>query len=668
MAQPTSFEAIEQELFISLTVAKTAKDSIDIYNELAYNYRRTAPQKILTYAEIALRMAQTASYDRGFAYAYRNKGIAYYKSKASIDSTLLFHQTGLAYAEKAEDYYCQASCNNNLGLLQFEDMKFNKAIEYFLSGLILLNEHQIEANRLKALLTGNTGSAYFEQGDFLKAEQYYEAAIAIGRKYNEQSIISIYLDELALTAMHLGKEALAEQYIQEVLPIHQALGDHQSLFETEIRYAEIKLQQAQAEEALIYAQKAYEDVQTYDINFQQSRAERTLAKVYLALNEFEEAEKYALTALEKTETDALSNDKYESLNILADIFAAQNNYEKAYKYIKEASVIDALVSDKVQAQRTEEKLSEFNIKTKEQEILRLEQSEREKNTRIQYLTFLLVLGSILSFILINLYRRKNKLAGDLEQKNKEITQQREDLDQLNRLKDQLFSTISHDLKSPIASLESSLDYLLSEQISKKEFLSFSKQIKENASHLRATIDELMKWSYMQIIGLQPRPERVNVQEVAEESIQFYLLRAKEKGIVVENHIPSNLSVAVDKEHMCSILRNLLSNAIKFSFQDSKIELCGWQNCDCGTVCVKDKGIGVSKEKQEEIFKVGVSGWGTVGEKGTGLGLALCKEFAEQNNGKIWVESEIGTGSTFCVSFPMQAEERSLVNDYASYDS
>ena len=161
----------------------------------------------------------------------------------------------------------------------------------------------------------------------------------------------------------------------------------------------------------------------------------------------------------------------------------------------------------------------------------------------------------------------------------------------------------------------------------------------------------MNWSYMQMVGLHPKSERINLNKISSTNLKFYLPQAKKKNITLENNIPNYLEVLADKEHLNSILRNLISNAIKFSFKNTKITVGGKHDGNYSTIYVKDEGKGITKNKIDDIFKAGVSEFGTSGEKDTGLGLALCQEFVEKNSGKIWVESEKGKGSTFYISLP-----------------
>ena len=144
---------------------------------------------------------------------------------------------------------------------------------------------------------------------------------------------------------------------------------------------------------------------------------------------------------------------------------------------------------------------------------------------------------------------------------------------------------------------------------------------------------------------------VNIYDTIEETININRQTAESKKVTFHNKLSAQLFVKADQEHLNSVLRNLASNAIKFSHEGGKVIFCARQEEESVVICVKDQGIGIQEERLKDIFHAGSTTWGTAGEKGTGLGLALCKEFVEQNRGKIWVSSKVGSGSTFFIAFP-----------------
>lgn len=248
---------------------------------------------------------------------------------------------------------------------------------------------------------------------------------------------------------------------------------------------------------------------------------------------------------------------------------------------------------------------------------------------------------------------------EILQQNEEILQQSEYLNEMNRLKDRLFSIIAHDLRNPVAALRNTID-ILDPQILSSEELEFVKaELSQQFSSMDFTLNNLLAWARGQIRGETIHPEAIDVRGIVESSIKHSLSASGAKNIILINEIPEHIQIYADLNHFRFVLRNLLNNAIKFSEKEGIITIFAIENEYFITIAVKDKGIGISPEKQKQLFSIhsNFSTEGTQGEKGTGLGLILCKEFIEKNGGKIWVESEIGKGSTFYFTLPMVNQEK-----------
>jgi two-component system sensor histidine kinase/response regulator len=149
------------------------------------------------------------------------------------------------------------------------------------------------------------------------------------------------------------------------------------------------------------------------------------------------------------------------------------------------------------------------------------------------------------------------------------------------------------------------------------------------------------------------PEKIQVSVLIKEVSELYREAAEQKNISIHNEVPSGIEAFVDRNHFMFIIRNLINNAVKFTSPGGSISISAKSMDGKTQLSVRDTGIGMSKESHAKLFEIKTTQktYGTAGEKGTGLGLILCKEFALQNKGEIWVESEPNKGSTFFVSLP-----------------
>jgi PAS domain S-box-containing protein len=229
----------------------------------------------------------------------------------------------------------------------------------------------------------------------------------------------------------------------------------------------------------------------------------------------------------------------------------------------------------------------------------------------------------------------------------------EELKELNATKDKYFSIIAHDLKNPFNSIIGLSDIIKNEA----KYLDIA-TIEQYASIINTTsqstfrlLENLLDWARVQQSQMPFQPTSLILKNVASNVIELMVEKANSKMIAIINYIPDNMIIVADKNMLETIFRNLLSNALKFTPVNGKIEIMATLHMNRYEISVKDTGVGIKREDLNKIFEVG-SGFstrGTENEKGTGLGLLLCKEFVERHHGKIWVESEESKGSMFTFS-------------------
>jgi len=233
-----------------------------------------------------------------------------------------------------------------------------------------------------------------------------------------------------------------------------------------------------------------------------------------------------------------------------------------------------------------------------------------------------------------------------------LQEQADELKDLNAVKDKLFTIISHDLRSPLASLSSILDFAESGDISAEEFKQFLPSLAQNVENTSRLIENLLFWSKSQLEGESIVPEIFDINDLIEQSIEFFTAKASEKKIALSRQLNEPCIAYADKSMMQLVLRNLISNAIKFCNEGDRITVSAFQQDHSVKVCVKDTGIGMNQETMNKVL--GAETYTTLGtrkERGTGLGLTLCKDFVAKNKGTFTIESEPGKGSNFCFTLP-----------------
>ena len=239
--------------------------------------------------------------------------------------------------------------------------------------------------------------------------------------------------------------------------------------------------------------------------------------------------------------------------------------------------------------------------------------------------------------------------------NNKLNQSEKELRKINANKDKFFSIISHDLRSPFTSLIGFSEFLASEvdDLSKEEIKEFSQNIFKSARGTFALLENLLQWSRIQTGNIEFAPSQYCLDEHINRLIELYQVTALRKKIKVKAYVEKDLKIYADQNMVETILRNLLSNAIKFTPRGGQITIFAKNMSKMVEIKVVDSGVGMNKATQSKLFKIGenVSTQGTEQERGTGLGLILCKEFVETNGGKLSLKSSLNKGTTFRFTLP-----------------
>jgi signal transduction histidine kinase len=245
-------------------------------------------------------------------------------------------------------------------------------------------------------------------------------------------------------------------------------------------------------------------------------------------------------------------------------------------------------------------------------------------------------------------------------KEEQLIKQTEELKISQAHKDQVYSIIAHDLRTPFGTFAGLTELFIDEydEYSDENRLEIIRSMQHTSVSLQNLLENLLDWSRMQSGYLEKSLTHLNLRKIAEESLSLHkeLIRKKEQKTEVD--IDSDLMIYADQHMVSTVFRNLISNAIKFTTQHGKIYISAKGNHKKIQVCIKDSGIGLSKSDLKNLFDIQSAGKisGSNREKGSGLGLLLCKDFIESHDGKVWVESEIGRGSKFCFTLPKSAEQ------------
>ncbi len=241
----------------------------------------------------------------------------------------------------------------------------------------------------------------------------------------------------------------------------------------------------------------------------------------------------------------------------------------------------------------------------------------------------------------------------IKEQKEEIEHQAHALENVNEVKDKMFSIIAHDLRSPFNTLKGMLMLLEIDPLFPAELKDMGKDIQKKVEVLDSTLNNLLTWAISQMQGEESKQERILVNEIIESKLLLFKNMTDQKRIKLTAEVIADTYIWADINHFRAIIRNLISNAIKFTPDGGTIKITTTKKENMVVIAVEDNGVGMSKEKIDNLFvaKTNQSTLGTNKEKGTGLGLMICKDFAIKNGGRIYFTSEVDKGTTFFIELP-----------------
>jgi len=336
------------------------------------------------------------------------------------------------------------------------------------------------------------------------------------------------------------------------------------------------------------------------------------------------------------------------LFILREMGWVEDNFYTRY-FVQIGFVIQVIVFALGLASRYNQTRQELVLQRIEKERMALE-VEREKKQMIE--------------------QQKQELQIQVEQQTQDLKQQnitleetiheledsKNQLSQLNSVKDKLFSIISHDLRNPLATMQSFLKLITQhhEKLDEEEKKKLVKEAQGSLDYLNELLYNLLQWSKSQMHLLEFKPEVLLAKTVIEKNIRLLYLQAHMKQVQINASLDEKMTLFADKEMLDFIIRNLLSNAIKFSHKNSQIEIEVKQIPGAIEIAVMDEGVGMSEDTKQQLLQASLSNSrrGTAKERGTGLGLLICKEFIARHGGELSIEQRASRGSIFKVTLPV----------------
>ncbi len=581
-------------------------------NALAYDYYTTNLDDLKVYGNQALALSYRLKYKKGEAIAYKNLGLGYLASSAN-PLALDYFDKSIKIFRALNDKANSGRVLNNIGYYYGTIKDHQQELKYFLQAIDEIRD--LPEHRVMAVILGNIGNSYEAVGQFKQARDYYMQALKISLDHKLQ-----------------GEEATSYANL-----------------------ASIELKEKRYDKAIAFCNHAL-DIKSHSDNFKP----RTLATVYSLLGKiYFQQKNYVKARQSLTESASIANaignaeaiksnyyDFYLLDSVKGDSKSALNNY---YQYsrlndsltnVNKNSVV-ALFQVKFESQKRNDENQRLRVEEeKNQAII----SQQTKNQSLLIIGLIIICGGVVYL----------KYTYDqVKSKNSIINQQNQVLENNNLVKDKLFSVISHDLRSPITQVIGLLNLWDAGELTMAEMSALTPAVKSSIANTLELLDNLLIWSKDQLQGFQLNREQFSLSQLTGETIMALNGIIAQKQLTVKNDVAPDVTVNADREMIQIILRNLVSNAVKFTNPKGDIRISSHNEGANIVICVADTGIGIKAGDLDKIFSfTSHTTLGTDNEKGTGIGLKICKDFIELNRGRIWVESKEGVGSKFCISLPL----------------
>ncbi|MEM0994756.1 MAG: tetratricopeptide repeat-containing sensor histidine kinase [Bacteroidota bacterium] len=619
-----------------------------LFHQGYLNYIEGSYDQAITVYEEAMKIFQAANETDSYMETYQSLGAVYIRIGDFENARKIYRELLLMNEENKKDKNLKYKITNNIAVTYSDQGNYFEAIRHYesiykeLENKLLTVEDSLSASNILS----NIGLLYLNLEDFKESKQYFSLALELRNKNITDYEAALIYGNLGEACLELKEYETAHSYYLKAHEVAQLLNDP-----FEIAYAEYSLGKSSfylekpqlSETYFLSALKTFKELNLVQ---EQANVYLELAKLYQARGTYQDALDYALYA-NKNAVQASNNwMEQQSAYLLAQLYEQERNFEQSLVYYKRYLELYMNRQDPSMMRKVFTYQTEMEYERKAEQTALQQASERKNRRNIILITLLFL--TILFFFAWNRYQA-------MSQKNRLITKQSEELQQLNATKDKLFSIIGHDLRSPIGNLVTTLNLFFSKELSQKEFMEMADHLRQSTSNIYQMLNNLLHWANAQMKGsIRAESKALDLKQQIDFVHDFIKDTARAKGIQIHNKLTTPLKVLADPNQVDLVLRNLIGNAVKFTNTGGQIHIEVQTADQTAIVSVQDNGIGMTQEQQAHLFDAATvsSNWGTANEKGLGLGLNLCKEMIEKNGGEIWVDSEPNKGSRFYFTLPL----------------
>jgi len=667
---PVSYtQDVKIDSLLNLTSVVTGEQLSRTYYDLSLELLEINPDSALYFANQAELLLKKDDPKNLLPMLYKSKGIIY-ESKLVPERSLFYFNKAYEEFIKLENHHEIGDCALHMGNIYFEMANFSEAYFFYMQSL---HAYERDADQLGiARMQNNLGRVAHRMGKFSEAEKHYVTAYEIFSENGLPTEMSLSLGNIGLILYDKQQYDSALVYFLEVMeildPDSLVSNTQQNILSRVYNNAALAYSDmGEHQKALDYLRKGLKLAGQSDDQYTICSVYKNMGSIFGEIRNEESALFYLHRALKIAVDRGFRHLELEVYDELAKMHAGMGSYASAYNWLLRYDTVYKSVYNERQSEQIASLRARYEQEINEQEIVQLQsESQVQKMLNKVFIIFIVVIVTLVIIIAFNL-RSKKRTNQMLAERNlqisnavQQLSESETELQKLNKSKDRIFSVVAHDLRNPVAAVTgfSELLYDNFDEFPVETQKEYLLQVLQGTQRIQNLLENLLIWARAQMKAVKYEPEFLNVKTLVDECVKEMKANLDHKKVECLVKIDQKCSVHVDKAMIHTVFRNLIMNAIKFSFPGGKIRITSENGSEQCHVSVSDDGIGIQPEIQEKLFDTNevVSTPGTTGESGSGLGLVICKEFIERNNGSINVDSEPGNGSSFVVSLPTSQVE------------
>ncbi len=631
------------------------KDSnyVKLRYNLAARYRFIQSDSLFSISKEIEQISKSIAYPKGEVLALIGYG-DYFSDKGESEKSLSNYLKSFELADQIGDTEMKLRLFINIGQEHSFLGEYEEALKNYLEGIDLASTDEDRYLNHLSILNEVIANLYVSQKVYDQALKFFLEAKKYNDKMGDEKIQAETLVSLSFLLSEMGRFDRAMFDINKSITVFEKHKIYDWLAYAYTIKGHIYLSQQNYKWGLYWFNQSKALYGDLDDDRSKIDLFDGMANAYFGIERDSLSLIYAKKSFDISKRIKSLEGQRDGAKTLYKIYKKQGDHRVALEYHE----LFQSISDTLSRDGNKRSLSLLKTKLdynqQKKDLITKNTKELAKQQNYIITTLVVIVALILGGIPLYFNQKKQKkLYKELKKSTQNLSEREEELKEINKTKDKLFSIIGHDLRGPIGALQGLLTLFSKGEVALEEFQGFVPKLKSDVDHILFTLNNLLSWGYAQMNGANTRPKVVSISTIVDNNINLLSELAASKDIKIINKMAEKPMGFVDENHIDVVIRNLISNAIKFTPQNGLVTIEAEENKRFWKIRIQDTGVGMDKKTQRKLFRdnANLTTYGTNNEKGTGLGLSLCKDMVERNKGEIWVESILRQGSSFYFTVP-----------------